>query len=173
MIDKWKKISEKIIKVGFRSFVNRNFKLPDGRVEEYTIKNEKDSVCVLAITEDKKVILFKQFRPGPEKVLLELPGGLYDGGEPIDSAKKELLEETGYIGEIKFVGKNYHCAYSTRTRYNFVATNCKKIKEQKLDKNEFGEIVLISLDDFRKHLRGGELTDVETGYMALDYLDKL
>jgi transcriptional regulator of acetoin/glycerol metabolism len=58
-------------------------------------------------------------------------------------------------------------------RYNFVAKNCHKIQEQKLEDNEFVEIVKMNLADFRKHLQSGELTDVESGYLCLDYLKLL
>ena len=173
MIKNWKKLKEEVIKVGFRSVIKRTFELPDGRVDEYTINHWGESVCILPITENNEVVLFKQFRPGPEKVLLELPGGHAEKQKPIHAAERELLEETGYAGDIKFVGTNYHCGYSDRIRYNFVATNCKKIQEQQLDKNEFGEVVLMPLKEFREHLRSGELTDVETGYLGLDFLNLL
>lgn len=174
MVNKWKKINEKVVKVGFRSFINKNFELPDGRIDQYTIKNEKDVVCIFAITDNDEVVLFKQFRPGPERVFLELPGGgLDDSEDKIDAARRELLEETGYSGDIKYIGTNYYCAYSTGLRHHFVATNCKKVSSQNLDKNEFGEVVLVSLDDFKRLLRDGKLTDVTTGFWALDYLNKL
>lgn len=44
---------------------------------------------------------------------------------------------------------------------------------QKLDHGEFIQVIEVSLDEFRAHLRAGSLTDVETGYLCLDYLGKL
>jgi len=118
--------------------------------------------------------LAKQFRPGPEKILLEMPGGTVDTGEdPEKAIKRELLEETGYTGDFKFIGASLDCAYSTMIRYNFVALGCHKIQEQKLEENEFIEVVEVSLNDFRKHLRKGELTDIESGYLGLDFLGML
>jgi ADP-ribose pyrophosphatase len=154
--------------------LTRQFQLPDGRIEEFTIKHEGASVCVLALTSDERVILAKQFRPGPEKVLLELPGGGMERGETLEQAvRREMLEETGYAGEVVFVTTALDCAYSTAVRHVFVATNCVKVQEPQLDANEFVEIVLMPLSDFRTHLRSGQLSDIEVGYLGLDALGKL
>lgn len=171
---KWEKIKEWPAYEGYRKILRRAFRLPDGRVEEFDVKNEGNPICVLALTRDQQVILFKQFRPGPEQELLELPGGGIEKGEkPEDAVARELLEETGHKGKVRFVGRSRDCAYSTMHRYNFVATECEKITEPQRDENEFGEVVLMSLGEFRKHLRSGELTDIETGYLGLDYLGLL
>ena len=170
----WKKISENPFKAGFRKMLNKVFILPNGKEFDFDIKHEGPSLCVLALTKENNVVLAKQFRPGPEKTFLELPGGMLEEHEkPEDSMRRELLEETGYTGEIEFVGTCYDCAYSTMKRYCFVAKNCEKVEEQNLDEGEFVEIVEKSLEDFREILRSGEMTDVEVGYLALDYLGLL
>jgi len=170
----WKKINETPFKAGWRKMLKRVFEMPDGRQVDFDIKQEGPAVCVLAITKNQQVVLAKQFRPGPEKILLELPGGNIEKNEtPKQAAKRELLEETGYSGDFQFVGQSLDCAYSTMIRYNFVATDCQKIQEQKLDENEFAEILEMPLAEFRKHIRSGQLTDVETAYMGLDFLKLL
>ncbi len=170
----WKKIKEESFQAGFRKFLKKTFQLPNGKVQEFDIKHEGPAVCVLALTKNNNVILAKQYRPGMEKFLLEMPGGAVEEGENPEAAiKRELFEETGYTGDIKFVGTSYDCAYSTMLRYNYVATNCGKTGKQKLDELEFAEVVEMPLNDFRNHLRSGELTDVESGYLGLDYLKLL
>lgn len=174
MITPWKKLKEEPFSAGWRKLVKKTFQMPDGKISDFDVKAENQAVCVLALTTDKQVILAKQFRPGPEQILLEMPGGVIDKNETAETAiKRELLEETGYTGNFEFVGKSLDCAYSTLVRYNFVATDCHKIQDQKLETNEFIEIVTMSLADFRKHLQSGELTDVESGYLGLDYLKLL
>ncbi len=54
-----------------------------------------------------------------------------------------------------------------------MAKNCKKVKEPKREFDEFMEIVEMSLEEFREHLRSGQLSDVELGYLALDHLKLL
>ncbi len=174
MITPWQKLKEEPFAAGWRKLVKKTFQMPDGKISDFDIKAENQAVCVLALTTDKQVILAKQFRPGPEKILLEMPGGVIDKNETAEAAiKRELLEETGYTGNFQFVGTSLDCAYSTLIRHNFVATDCHKIQEQKLEANEFIEIVTMSLTDFRKHLQSGELTDIESGYLGLDYLKLL
>lgn len=149
--------------------VKRTYKLPTGEIASYDIVESGPAVCVLPFTLDKKILVIKVFRPGPDKILMELPGGFNDGGlTPEEAIKKELLEETGYTGDFKLVGKTYEDAYWTMYWYHFIATNCKKVQEPKQEFDEKGsEIVLLSIDEFKKHLKSGELTDPETGYMGL------
>jgi ADP-ribose pyrophosphatase len=163
-----------MMKLGRRSVLRRTFLLPDGRLAEYDVKKEPKVVTILGLTEEKMVILVRQFRPGPEKVLLELPGGGLENGElPEEAARREFLEETGYTGEFELAGQSLDCAYSTLLRYNFVATGCRNVQDQDLDENEFMDVVLVTLPEFRAHLRTGELTDIETGYLGLDFLGYL
>lgn len=170
----WNKHGELPTRVGHRKILRRFFELPDGRLDEFDIKQEGPAVCVLALTKKNEVILVEQYRPGPERILLELPGGGVESGEtPENAIQRELLEETGYAGLIELVGTSLDCAYSTMTRYNFVATNCLQISDPKPDANEFLRVSRVSVDQFREHLRGGQLTDVETGYLGLDALGLL
>ena len=170
----WKKISEKIFKAGYRTMIDRVFIMPDGREETYTVQQEREVGCILPLTADGRVVLAKQYRPGPEKLILELPGGgIEEGEDPLEAAKRELLEETGYVGDVSIVGTGLQSAYSTMKRYHCVARNCRKISESKPDQNEIIEVTLMSMEDFRKHLQSGELTDVATGYRALDELGEL
>lgn len=59
--------------------------------------NAPDGVLVLALTADSRIILVRQYRPALGRHTLEIPAGAVDPGEaPVEAAKRELLEETGY-----------------------------------------------------------------------------
>ncbi|HBV02594.1 MAG TPA: NUDIX hydrolase [Candidatus Komeilibacteria bacterium] len=168
----WKKLKEtEIFNSGHRSIIRKTFRLPDGEISDFDIKNEGKAAAVLALTSFGQVIAVEQFRPGPEEVLWELPGGACERDEtPAKAITRELLEETGYAGDLTFIGAHYHCAYSSRIKYGFVAVNCYQVHPQDLDKNEFAVIKLLTLKEFKKYLKTGKLTDVDIAYMGLNYL---
>ena len=117
-------MKEKRVRAGYYSILKKTFQMPNGKHKEYDILESNDVAIIFALTSDSQVILTREYRPGPEEVLIELPKGAIDKGEkPEDAASRELLEETGYAGEVLFIGKTVHSAYSTRINYIFAATN--------------------------------------------------
>lgn len=174
MLAPWQKLRETTLRVGHRSIIRKTFRLPDGKESIYDVTNDGDVVCILALTKEQTVVLVQQYRPGPEKILLELPGGFIEPGQsPTEAARDELLQETGFDGDIQFVATRAFSGYSNRTYHSFVATNCRRVQDQKLDPEEFLEVVELPLADFRHHLRHGQLTDTVTGYVGLDALGLL
>jgi ADP-ribose pyrophosphatase len=168
----WRKDGERVVYERFRRIVSRAFELPDGRIADFEVTDGPDTVAVLALTDDDQVVLVREFRPGPEELILELPGGLIDEGQtPEEAARRELLEETGYEGTITLVGTLLVDAYSTFSKHAFIATGCRKVT--KPAEGALTEPVLMPLAEFREHLRGGRLTDVDAGYRALDHLGLL
>ncbi len=174
-ITSWKEINrEQVFKKYSRVIDKIIFQLPDGSESDFYIKAEPAAAGVFALTEDMKVITVKQYRPGPQKILNELPGGFVDPKEdPKKTGPREFLEETGYEGDIEFVGTCLDDAYSTMERYYFVAKNCKQVAEPMQTKTEQTEVELLSIKEFRDLLRSGQMTDVEIGYLCLDYLNLL
>ncbi|MGC5344826.1 NUDIX hydrolase [Streptomyces sp. DT24] len=178
MIDttpRWQEISRTTVfeKYG-RGIEKVVFQLPDGRIEDFFIKAESSAAAVLALTEDLKVVVAKQFRPGPMDFLYELPGGFISPGEEaLVAMERELLEETGYRGQLEHVTTCYDDAYSTVVRHCFVATNCVKIAEPCTEDNEFIEVTLLDQPSFRNILRKGRMSDVEVAYLGLDHLNLL
>jgi ADP-ribose pyrophosphatase len=171
-VEPWRKLSENVVYDRFRRVLSRSFRLPDGTTAEFEVLELADNAAVLALTPEHEVILASQFRPGPETIVLELPGGVVERGEaPIEAARAELLEETGYAGELVEAGSVLKDAYATNTKYVFAATDCRKVAEP--EEPHLTEPVLMPLDEFRSHLRGGRLTDADAAYLALDYLELL
>lgn len=134
--------------------------MPDGKiVEAYYVVELPASVCALAITEDGKAIIAKQYRHPIKQSLYELPGGFTDAGEePHQSIARELLEETGYdFSSIYPVGKiAANPGLLESFTYLFLATGGKKIAGQSLDDNEEIEILLLPVEQVREMLNRNE-----------------
>jgi ADP-ribose pyrophosphatase len=171
-VEAWHRLREEVVYDRFRRLVSRTFALPDGSTAEFEVVELFDSAAVLALTPAQEVVLVREYRPGPEEVLLELPGGVVELDQaPIDAARAELLEETGYEGNLVEAGSLLKDAYATNTKHVFAATSCRPVAEPEAP--QFTAPVLMSLSDFRSHLRGGRLTDVDAAYRALDHLGLL
>lgn len=133
-----------------------------GREYRYLVKEEPQFSVVGAITTDGKVVMVRQFRPGPGKYLLDLPGGVIDPGQtPEDAARAELREETGYEGEIECVGRAYVMAYSTARKHIFLARNCRRVSDPEEDENIIGTPCLLTPEEFAAHVASGEMLDLD------------
>jgi ADP-ribose pyrophosphatase len=171
-VQPWRKLSERVVYERFRRVTSRTFDLPTGEVTDYEIIELLDSAVILPLTAATEVVLVRQFRPGPEELLVELPGGVVEPGRaPIEVAAAELLEETGYRGDLAPVGTIMKDAYATNTKHVFVATDCMQVLQP--ERPALSEPVLMSLPEFRERLRSGRLTDTDAGYRGLDALGLL
>jgi ADP-ribose pyrophosphatase len=166
------------VRPGWLKVENRMYVMPDGQVADWDVLLGGRTVALVAITEDGQVLLVRQYRPGPGRVLLELPGGGVGEGEDVAvAAARELLEETGYAaGDIRLVGQTWLASYSTAERHAVIATGCRLVPEAertaRADPLEFIEPVLLSMDEFRAHVSGGQLTDADIAFMCLSRLQE-
>jgi ADP-ribose pyrophosphatase len=150
------------------------YRLPDGSQAEWDLIVGRDGVGIVALTTDDRIVLARQYRPGPDAILDELPGGYIEPGEnPGLAAQRELEEETGYRGDITIVGETWLRAIDTRRHWAAVAVNCVQTTAPRADPGEFCQTITMTLAEFRDHLRTGQLTDLGLAYMGLDYLGLL
>ncbi len=166
-----KKINEKIHKIDKRNTsVNKTFLFPNGKEESFLIRTNRNFTFTLGITKNSKIILAKQRRPGPEKRLFEMPGWVIDEGEePLQWAKREFLEETGYTWEFEYVRAYDSSPYSDSKAHLFLAKNCEKISEQSLDTGEIIETWEYSIEETMKLLRKNDFLNVWRIYRCLDH----
>ncbi len=124
----------------------------------FSIIEAPEWMNVIPLTSDNEIVLVEQFRYGIEEPTLELPGGMVDAGETHDeTARRELLEETGYAGDTwSYLGKvSSNPAFLTNYTHLYVVQNCRKVQEQQLDGNERINIHTMPLDDFLELVQEG------------------
>jgi ADP-ribose pyrophosphatase len=172
----WKIIESKSLHPGIRL---DTCELPSGYVLDTHLLDYEDEVMVFALTKNQEVVLIRQYRHGIQEVILELPGGSVDNGEsPLEAAKRELMEETGYVSDtwIEIGLGSPNPAIFTNRIYSFLALNVENVGKQSIQDAEDVEVLLIPLDEFISMAKSGDLIhslNINTLFFALGYLDRI
>lgn len=136
-------------------------KLPSGLVlDDYYVLEYPTWVNVIAITEDGLFVIEKQYRHGTESIDFEICAGTCEKDEePIDAAKRELLEETGYGGGkwTMYGISTPNPAAMTNLNYTFLAEGVLKTSHPHQEKTEDIEVFTVSRDELLKLMENGEI----------------
>ena len=119
-----------------------------------------DWVNIIAITKDKKLVVVHQYRFGSGKVTTEIPAGLVDPGESsLETAKRELLEETGYTSDSwKYLGAiEPNPAFQNNKCHHWLALDVFPVNTQALDDGEDIYTEAISYEEVRARILSGAI----------------
>ena len=123
-------------------------RLPDGtELFDYYQIRLPDFVLVYATTEESKILILRQYKHGPRRVCLTFPGGAVNEGEsPLDAARRELLEETGYVSErwVSYGGFVTNGNQRCNTAHLFRADACRRVSDPKAPDVEDPELLELS-----------------------------
>jgi len=149
-------------------------RMPDGteRGREYVV--HPGAAAMVPIFPDGRVLVERQFRYPLRDVFVEVPAGKLDPGEaPLETARRELVEETGYTAAEWAPLTRIHPAigFANEVIDIFLCRDLTHVGRQ-LDHGEFMDIEVVTLGWLVDELRAGRLTDVKT-QIAVFWLERL
>ncbi|GAB6087800.1 NUDIX hydrolase [Alkaliphilus crotonatoxidans] len=145
--------------------------LPDRKYSKREIVEHDGAVGILAITEENKLIFVKQFRKSVEDTLLEIPAGRIEPEEaPIDCARRELEEETGFQANSISKMMDFYTSpgFSNEVLHIFLASELRPGTASP-DEDEYIEVIYLTLEEALQALDRGEIKDSKTIIAILQY----
>lgn len=147
--------------------------LPNGKTSKREIIKHPGAVAVIAVTNEKKIVMVEQFRKALERNLVEIPAGkLEKGEEPLASAARELEEETGYVCESLQLITSFYTSpgFADEIVHVYEARGLSKKEDAaSLDEDEFVNLVELSLEEALKYIEEQKIFDAKTVF-AVQYL---
>ncbi len=138
--------------------------LPDGRMAKRELIAHGGGVGVIAVNDKREVYMVNQYRIAARSMMLEIPAGKLEFGEdPLETGKRELIEETGYKAN-KFVhlGEYYATPGYCEEKLNiYLATELEYVG-QNLDEGEFLNVETYTLDELYDMVMDNKIYDAKT-----------
>lgn len=146
--------------------------LPNGRRSKRDVVRHPGASAVVALTETGKIVLVRQYRTALDRVTVEIPAGKLDPGEdPLDCARRELCEETGFTpGRIRYLTSiASSCGFSDEIIHIYLATQLE-FEGASPDDDEFVNVDLVPLTELVDAVLDGKIEDAKTvvGALACD-----
>lgn len=135
---------------------------PDRSEGEYCYTETLGNVIIVPVLDDGRLVLVRQYRYLDQRYSIEFPGGGINKDEsPVDAAKRELLEESGYTDEnLINIATFEPCVGVVKdTSHVFIANELNLIQEPKKDAFESTEVILRRVDEFENMIKQGEIWD--------------
>jgi 8-oxo-dGTP pyrophosphatase MutT (NUDIX family) len=147
---------------GIFSLDRVNFEPPEGgQARPFYVLDMPEWINVIALTDDERIPMVRQYRFGIETLTLEIPGGMCDPGEePLVAARRELREETGFEADewspLGWVHPNP--PIQNNRCHTFLARGARRVGEPRPDDNERIEQVMLPLAEIPERIASGEIT---------------
>jgi 8-oxo-dGTP pyrophosphatase MutT (NUDIX family) len=161
-IKKWQRLSSRyLVKEKWATLRVDTCDLQNGVIkDDYYVLEYPNWVNAIAVTEDNKIIMVRQYRHGADIISLEIPGGVIDGDElPEVAIKRELLEETGYsFKSSELIATLYpNPATATNVTYTYLLKGGVKTHDQHLDEHEILNVEEYTIDEVKQILKDNKI----------------
>lgn len=165
--------SSAVYEGSFMQVRSDSVRLPDGAVSRREYVVHPGAVAVLALLDNGKLVMERQFRYAPRREFIELPAGKIDHGEDILlTAQRELLEETGYVaGDWLHLTTAWPCIGYADERIEYFLARGLTHRGRSLDDGEFLEVFELPLAEAIEWIRLGKINDSKT-IVGLFWLEK-
>ena len=165
--------TEQVVDGKFIRMQTDRVRLPDGSESHREYVLHPGAVVIAAFLDANTLVFEHQYRYPVGRHFIELPAGKIDAGEdPQATARRELLEETGYVFDHWQHMLTMHptIGYANEHIELYVARSGRQVGHQR-DEGEFLDVFTMTLDDALTRVGSGEITDTKTAYSLL-WLDR-
>mgnify|MGYP000872767002 CR=1 FL=1 len=166
-MEEFRRIKRELVAKGaIIDYYQDTMQIPNGNIAKWDLIDHKGAAAVVAVREDGKLLMVRQYRNALERETLEIPaGGLNGREEPTDqAAMRELQEETGYhTDHVELLTSIYTTVAFCNEKIDiYLALDLKERGSQHLDEDEVIEVEAWELKDLEEMIYTGKITDGKT-----------
>lgn len=175
-MEEFKRIKrELVVKGSIIDYYQDTMLIPNGNVVKWDLVDHKGAAAVVAVREDGKLLMVRQYRNALERETLEIPaGGLNSREEPTAAAAvRELEEETGYVCEhVELLTSIFTTVAFCNEKIDIYVAKDLKTGHQHLDEDEFINVEAYTVDELKQMIFAGRIQDSKTICGILAYATK-
>lgn len=165
-MEEFKRIKRELIANGaIIDYYQDTMQIPNGNVAKWDLIDHKGAAAVVAVREDGKLLMVRQYRNALERETIELPaGGLNSREEPTDvAAMRELEEETGYVCDrVELLSSIYTTVAFCNEKIDIYVAKDLKPGKQHLDEDEFINVEAYSVEELKQMIYECKIQDAKT-----------
>lgn len=175
-MEKYERINRELVHKGaIIDYYQDTIRIPNGNIAKWDYIKHKGAAAVVAVKEDGKLLMVRQYRNALDRETLEIPaGGLNGVDEPTDiAAARELEEEAGYTaGKLELlISIRTTVAFCDEKIDIYVATDLKRSK-QHLDEDEYLDVETYTIEELIQMVYDCKIQDGKTVAALLAYYNK-